>query len=93
MVKPAMYLWDGSQLVNALLQLAFVHTTPKQLSRPSYAPTEDGDDAFKDGFYNQLQDTITEIPQHDVKLVLGDFNTMLSNNREGNEHIIDSFGS
>lgn len=39
-----------------------------------YAPTEDADSAVKDAFYRELNDVQSDLPAHDIKLVLGDFN-------------------
>ena len=40
----------------------------------AYAPTEDAVDGVKDDFYQQLSGTFDELPGHDVKFLLGDFN-------------------
>ena len=53
-----------------------------------YAPTEDADEDDKDKFYDQLQDTIDDIPSHNIKLLIGDMNAQISNNRQGIEHVI-----
>ena len=39
-----------------------------------YAPTNDADEEQKDEWYKQLQSTISKLPQHDVLLVIDDFN-------------------
>ena len=43
-----------------------------------YAPTEDSDAGVKDDFYQQLTDTFDELPGHDIKLLLGDFNARVT---------------
>ena len=43
-----------------------------------YAPTEDSDAGVKDYFYQQLTDTFDELPGHDIKLLLGDFNARVT---------------
>ena len=43
-----------------------------------YAPTEDSDAGLKDNFYQQLADTFDELPGHDIKLLLGDFNARVT---------------
>ncbi|KAK1798816.1 hypothetical protein P4O66_007096, partial [Electrophorus voltai] len=53
-----------------------------------YAPTEDSDDDQKDTFYGLLQDTIDEILTHDVKLLIGDFNAQITDDRRGLENVI-----
>ena len=44
----------------------------------AYAPTEDADDTVKNDFYQQLSDTFDELPGHDIKLVMGDFNARVT---------------
>ncbi|KAK1806239.1 hypothetical protein P4O66_000117 [Electrophorus voltai] len=53
-----------------------------------YAPTEDSDDDQKDTFYGLLQDTIDEIPTHDVKLLIGDFNVQITDDHRVLENVI-----
>ena len=42
-----------------------------------YAPTNDTDDEIKENFFEQLQATISKIPQHDMLLVMGDLNVKI----------------
>lgn len=42
----------------------------------------------KDEFYSQLKDTLDEIPHHDLKIVLGDFNAQLGSDRNGLELLV-----
>jgi hypothetical protein len=39
-----------------------------------YAPTEEADQQQKDEFYEKLDKSYEEIPQHDVRMIMGDFN-------------------
>jgi len=48
-----------------------------------YAPTESASDREKDLFYDQLQNVLDDIPSHDIKLIMGDFNAKLDGNRQG----------
>ncbi|XP_062137632.1 uncharacterized protein LOC133846936 [Drosophila sulfurigaster albostrigata] len=50
----------------------------------AHAPTEQKDDAAKDAFYARLEDTYDRCPNHDVKIILGDFNAKV-----GRERIFD----
>lgn len=54
----------------------------------SYALTESAEDAAKDEFYKQLQDTFDDIQDHDLKVVLVDFNAQLGGDRRGLESVI-----
>ena len=51
----------------------------------AYAPTNVSTDHKKLEFYNHLQETLNEIPRHDIKILIGDFNTQTDSNREGQE--------
>ena len=57
----------------------------------AYAPIEDGQECDKDVFYDQLQDTINEIPSHDVRWLNGDLNAQIGADRQGLEQIIRSY--
>ena len=54
----------------------------------AYAPTDGADDGEKDKFYRTLTDTFDELPRHDLKLLLGDFNAKVSSDRYGSEAVI-----
>ena len=58
-----------------------------------YAPTEEAEETKKDSFYDQLQDTIAQIPSHDVKILIGDMNAQIDKHRQGLEHVIGPHGS
>ncbi|KAL5266167.1 hypothetical protein ACHWQZ_G006724 [Mnemiopsis leidyi] len=54
----------------------------------AYAPTDGADESEKDKFYRTLTDTFDELPRHDLKLLLGDFNVKVSSDRYGSEAVI-----
>ena len=58
-----------------------------------YAPTETADEADKDDFYSALQDTLDNTPAYDVKLLMGDLNAHLDNNRTGFDREVGPYGS
>uniref|UniRef100_W6NF69 Endonuclease exonuclease phosphatase domain containing protein n=1 Tax=Haemonchus contortus TaxID=6289 RepID=W6NF69_HAECO len=58
-----------------------------------YAPTEDTSEELKDSFYEQLQDIVDDVPRRDLKLIIGDFNAKLSQDRTGFERAIGPFAS
>ena len=77
----------NERIIMARFQSKHTKTTIVQV----YAPTEDADEDDKDDkdkFYDQLQDTIDDIPSHDIKLLIGDMNAQISKNRQGIEHVI-----
>ncbi|XP_026827597.1 craniofacial development protein 2-like [Ooceraea biroi] len=43
----------------------------------AYAPTEDKEDEIKDGFYDELEHIIDQLPSDYMKIVLGDFNAKI----------------
>ena len=52
-----------------------------------YAPTEDAEECDTDPFYAQLQDTINEIPSHDVRWLIDELNAQIGAVRQGLEQI------
>ena len=54
-----------------------------------YAPTEEAAEE-KDDFHNSLQDTLNEIPKHDIKILMGDMNAQIS--RDAFDQMIRPFG-
>ena len=54
----------------------------------AYAPIDGADDSEKDKFYRTLADTFDELPRHDLKLLLGDFNAKVTSDRYGCEVVI-----
>jgi hypothetical protein len=43
-----------------------------------HAPSEEKDEAVKDTFYENLENTYNQTPRNDVKIILGDFNAKIS---------------
>lgn len=79
----------SDRIISARFQTRFLKMTVIQV----YAPTEEADDADKDAFYEQLQDILDEAPSHDVKLVMGDWNAQLDQNRSGLEQVKGPYAS
>ena len=53
----------------------------------AYAPTDGAEDNEKDKFYGALSDTFDELPRHDLKLLIGDFNAKITSDRYGCESV------
>ena len=49
---------------------------------PTNSETRQNDIADKDNFYNQLDDTVSAIPKHDMQIIIGDFNAQLGNDSD-----------
>ena len=83
--------WEpvNDRIITARLQTRHAKVSVIQI----YAPTEPSSDNEKDEFYNQLQQTIDNIPRYDIKLLIGDFNAMISKDRTGYENVIGPHGS
>uniref|UniRef100_A0AAY5EEC4 Rho guanine nucleotide exchange factor (GEF) 1a n=1 Tax=Electrophorus electricus TaxID=8005 RepID=A0AAY5EEC4_ELEEL len=79
----------NNRIITARFQSRHAKTSIIQV----YAPTEDSDDDQKDTFYGLLQDTIDEIPTHDVKFLIGDFNAQITDDRRGLENVIGPHSS
>lgn len=54
----------------------------------AYAPTEDAEETVKTSFYQQLSDTYDELPGHDIKLVVGDFNARVTSDHTTRSGVI-----
>ena len=57
-----------------------------------YAPTENSELRKKTEFYNSLKDTIKQISQKDIVILMGDLNAKVGDNNEGVEHIVGMHG-
>ena len=57
-----------------------------------YAPTETSSDLTKNNFYNQLQHALDSIPQTEMIILAGDFNTHIGVDRNGWEAVMGRFG-
>ncbi|XP_068207464.1 craniofacial development protein 2-like [Palaemon carinicauda] len=53
-----------------------------------YAPTNDSPEERNDEYYEELQSVIGEIPERDMKIVIGDFNGKTGRNNEGIENVM-----
>lgn len=58
-----------------------------------YTPTDRAEHTEKDDFYDQLQETLYDIPWHDLQLILGDFNSLLGGDHGGFEAVVSLFAS
>ena len=81
--KKSMLEWEpiNSRLIRARFYSKFVKTTVIQC----YAPTERDSDEVKNNFYTNLQDQIDKTPQHDILIVMGDFNAKVGADNIGYE--------
>ena len=48
-----------------------------------YAPTNAAEDQEKDEFYELLQDVLDATPEHDMKIIMGDFNAQIGRDNTG----------
>lgn len=61
--------------------------------KQAYAPMDSADDAAKDNFYEQLQNVFDDVPNHELKVLIGDFNAQLSRDRRGLKSVIGAYMS
>jgi hypothetical protein len=57
-----------------------------------YAPTNDATDEDKDDWYQQLQQVVSRVPQHDMLLVIGDMNAKVGDDNTSNERAMGTQG-
>ena len=53
-----------------------------------YAPTNDSLEEVKDAFYEELQSVIDEIPERDMRVVIGDMNAKVGRDNQGIENVM-----
>ena len=58
----------------------------------AHTATMEADDHKKHNYYKNLQNTLDEIPRHDYKLLMGDFNVQIDKSRQGMESTIVPHG-
>ena len=57
-----------------------------------YSPINDASDDAKDAFYEQVQDLLSDIPDRDMKMLVGDFNAKVGNSNLGHEQVMGTHG-
>ena len=57
-----------------------------------YSPTNDGEEADKDQFYNRLQSIIEKHPERDITILMGDLNAKIGRDNVGYEEIMGRHG-
>ena len=82
--------WMETMWTNGSSRQDSNRSTPRRLSFKCTFRPKMQMKAEKDKFYDQLQNTIDDIPNHDIKLLIGDMNVQISDNRQGIEHVIGS---
>uniref|UniRef100_A0A914X6S7 Reverse transcriptase domain-containing protein n=1 Tax=Plectus sambesii TaxID=2011161 RepID=A0A914X6S7_9BILA len=80
------------QPISDHLAVLTINGTVKTHILSTYAPTETSSDAAKDDFYSQLQHTLDMIPQTELIILAGDFNSHTGADRIGWEETLGRFG-
>ena len=77
----AVIAWEpvNDRIITVRLQTRLMKVTLVQV----YAPTNASDDEEKDSFYELLQDVLDATPEHDMKMVMGDFNAQVGSDTTG----------
>ena len=74
----------GSRIISASLRVG-THCSKQLHVLSCYAPTYSSSREMKEAFYNDLQQALSEIPSHEMYVVLGDFNARVGSRIAG-EH-------
>ena len=82
----AMLSWEpvNDRIITMRLQSSHTKVTIIQC----YAPTDAATDQDKNEFYEQMQDILDAAPQHDLKIIMGDFNSQIGADNAGWEDTI-----
>ena len=80
-VTRAMLSWEpiNDRIITMRLQANHTKVTIIQV----YAPTNAASDQEKNEFYEQLQDILDAAPEHDLKIIMGDFNAQIGKDNTG----------
>ena len=57
-----------------------------------YAPTNEADSEEKADWYEQLQSIVSQVPQHDMLLIIGDLNSKVGSDNTSNERVMGTHG-
>ena len=71
----AVISWEpiNDRIITIRMQARYTKVTLIQV----YAPTNTANDQEKDEFYEQIQDVLANVPEHNMKLVMRDFNAQV----------------
>jgi exonuclease III len=89
-ISGAVIQWEpvNDRIITVRLQSRYTKVTIVQV----YAPTNTASDEEKDEFYEVLQQILDDSPEHDMKIVLGDFNAQVGKDNEGWEEAMGQQG-
>src|SRR6218665_1443378 len=83
----------GYKPVNSRIIAARFNGQPLNLSVIQiHAPTADSTEEEIEEFYENLENTLTELPRKDIKIISGDWNAKIGTDNTGWEHIMVKHG-
>ena len=90
-VAQALVRWKSvsEHIITTQFQSTYTKATVIQV----YAPTEDAEECDKDVCYDQLQETINNIPSHDVRLLIGVLSAQIGADGQELEQVIGSYST
>ena len=91
--RAAAALVGWSPVNDRIITARFAYGHTKATVVQVYGPTNCSEETVKDGFYEKLQDVFDEIPNHDMKILMGDFNAQLGGERRGLENVVGAHAS
>lgn len=85
-------LLEWSPINSRLLKARFNSKYTKLTVIVCYAPTNTSEEIKKDEFYEQLQTAVSEVPAHDMLLIIGDMNARPGSDNTGRSRVMGKEG-
>ena len=85
-------LLEWSPINSRLLKVRFNSKYTKLTVIIFYAPTNTSEEIKKDEFYEQLQTAVSEVPAHDMLLIIGDMNARPGSDNTGRSRVMGKEG-
>ena len=85
-------LMEWEPVNSRIIRARFMSRTAKFTIIQCYAPTEETEEESKEEFYSKLQEQLVKVSNHDILIVLGDFNAKIGCDNTGYERNMGKHG-